>query len=236
MSKEFLDFFQRLSFSGLEPYNKYYGSYPGIVENYYPENDRIDVRVEGLVNGANLLKGVRFCTYQGMNIPLKKGDRVIVEFMWGNIDMGIARFSYHFYNEKDGKTTKDSSIVSSDFFKIKTPNGTFIEEIDKGCKITFDKSYIVIKDNVISIGNGEVELELSSDFTVTKKNGVIKLDSGNINKAIDANKLVILLNKIIALYNSHTHPVDGQAAVITPNLFVGLATLNGITLSDIFIG
>ena len=236
MSNDFLNFIQRLSYAGLEPYKKFYGSYPGIIEKYYYEKDRIDVRVDGLIGGANLLKGVRFCSNPYVNVPLKKGDKVIVEFMWGNIDMGVARFSYHLYDEDKNTTTKDKDIASPDFFKIKTPNGTFLEETSKGFKIKFDKSFIEIKDNVISIGNGEVEMEISSDFKVTKKNGVINLGSDNVNKAIDVNKLVMLLNKLIALYNSHVHPVSGQTAVITASIYSGIATSNGLTVSDIFIG
>ena len=226
-----------LSIFGIEKLGRYYGVYPARVVNYYPDDDRVDLIIEGIAKDLNYLAMVPIKKDGNINIPFKENDRMLVTFLFGQLSMPLAEFAYHSMDE-DGLSTKESDLSSSDYYKILTPNGLMFEEIEDGFKITKGKLEIIFREDEFSIKTSRGKIKMDGDFSIDMKSGKVKMNSTTGNTMIDISRLVSHINRLSSLMQTHTHPVTPpnpagvQVAtaplVVMPSLLTSFISINSV--------
>ena len=194
-----------LSNFGMETLGRYYGTYPAEVENYYPELDRVDLRVKGLIKGLDFLAFVPIKKDPNINIPIQKDDKMLVTFMFGLLTMPLAEFAYH--SEKHDYSSKDERITSKDFYQLLTPNGLLLEEIEKGFQIVKGKLKLVFTEDEIKIETSRGKVTIDGDFSVVMDTGAVKMNSTTGNTMININSLVAHINQLGTIVQTHLHPI-----------------------------
>lgn len=224
-----------LSISGMESYGKYYATYIGVVEEYYPKYDRVDVKVNSLRKDLNYLAFVPIKKNPHINIPFKKGDNILITFLNGIFSMPIAEYAYHSFDKEKVKTSKSDKLNSPDFYQFLTPNGLMIEEIEKGFQITKGKLLLKFTEDEIIIKTSRGKIVVDGDFTVNMGTGTVKLNSNTGNTMINMNSLVSFINKLSLMIQGHTHvvststpPIATPSPIIFPTLLSTLISVKNV--------
>lgn len=222
-----------LSSLGIETLGRYYSTYPAKVVNYYPEIDRVDLFIPGLIDGLEYLASVPIKKDTNLNIPFQKGDEMSVTFMFGLITMPLAEFAYHSYDTDTGATSKDVELASDKYYKLYTPNGLKIEEIEKGFQIVKGKLSLIFTEDEIKIKTSRGSVVIDGDFTIDMDSGgEVKMNSTTGNTLININSLVSYMNQLATVIQSHGHAVSGAIAspptIYVPRLFNSSISIKNI--------
>jgi len=228
---------------GIEDFGRYYGSYFGEVIEYNSELNRINVRVDGLLTDNSIFENVPLQGYPNLNLPLVKGDKVMVSFLWGHISYPIAQYAYHTYDKTKNKSNKDKDVVSQDYIKFKSKSGLLVEELKNGFKIKKGKVLLEMTEDKVLFSINGASITLDSDFEV-KVNGDIKLNDKKRNKVISFDGMMSTLKMIQQKHNSHTHtfisPGQGilatTSAVMTSSGLIAVISSQAIGLNNVFAG
>jgi len=198
--------------NGLEIFDRFYGTYIAVVEAYYSETNTVDVYLVDMFNDSNFMKSVPITGYPNLNLPLEKGDYVMITFLWGHLNYPLASYSYHSNSKKE--TTKDEELISQDYIKFKSKKKLFFEELETGFRISKGKVKFEMTEKSVILEINGASIVLDSDFKV-KTNGNIELKNNKRNKMVSFNGLMTVLRDIQAKHDSHIHP--GTFAVTGSN-------------------
>ena len=238
-----LDLKTSIGDNGLEAFSRFYGHYPAIVDKYDSKTNKVTVTALRMFNDSNLFENVPLQGYPNFNIPLVKGDYVILTFLWGVINYPLVNYAFHSDDKKS--TTKDEDVISQDYVKFKSKKNLLFEELKDGFRITKGKVKFEMTEKKVTLSINGSSIALNNDYIV-KIGGNVELKNNKRNKMVSFAGLMSTLRNIQTKHDTHFHPISipvtggtlaaGSSLVPSPSGMIYHISDSTIAVTDIYGG